>query len=68
MDKRILIGGGILLLAVLGFLLVSNMTGNVITGMSVVEEVENEYFLAGEIEEIDKGGDYGCTCDKCRSG
>ena len=44
MDRRIWIIIGILAIVALGFFLVTNMTGGVITGMSVGEVTENEYF------------------------
>ncbi len=45
MDRRLLIGIGILILVGLGFLFVTNMTGNVITGSTFNNEIiHNEYF------------------------
>ncbi len=45
MDRRLLIIIGILALVSLGFLFVTNMTGNVITGsVSNNEIIHNEYF------------------------
>ena len=62
MDKSVAIGIGILVLVGLGFLFVSNMTGNVITGRAVTGavEVENEYFRISDFgskldEEVDDG-------------
>ena len=44
-SRSVVIGIGILILVGLGFLFVSTMTGNVITGSVATEEaVENEYF------------------------
>lgn len=56
MDRRILIGIGILALVCLGFLFFSTMTGNVITGSAVGEMVvDDEYFrisdFGGELNE-----------------
>ncbi len=50
-NRDVAIGIGILIVAVLGFMFLSNMTGSVITG-SVVdsEKIENEYF---EIDNSD---------------
>lgn len=51
MDRRILIGIGILVLVVLGFMLVSNMTGNVITGGMITGAV------VGSVEEMKVEGE-----------
>ena len=49
MDRRLVIGIGILILVSLGFLFVTNMTGNVITGSIATDEVvENEVFRISE--------------------
>ncbi|MBU3923888.1 MAG: hypothetical protein KJ592_03150 [Nanoarchaeota archaeon] len=53
MDKRIWIVVGILILVGLGFLLVSNMTGGVITGMSVSDEIiEADYLHVDSVGEL----------------
>ena len=55
-NRSLVIGIGILVLVVLGFYFLTNMTGNVITGAVVAEErVENEYFRIDGINETDKG-------------
>lgn len=53
MDRRLLIGAGILILVVLGFLFVTNMTGHVITGSASNHEIiHNEYFLINDSENV----------------
>jgi len=56
--KNVLIVVGILVVVALGFLFVSNMTGNVITGTVIQGEVddvsvENELFRINGIDEVD---------------
>ena len=49
-DRRILIGVGILILVALSVMFFSSITGNVITGSSVMEEkIENEYFIIDDV-------------------
>jgi len=55
MERNTLIGIGILLVVVLGFLFASNMTGNVITGSVTTEKVvDNEYFKINPTNETNK--------------
>jgi len=61
-NRNVAIGIGILIIAGLGFLFFSSITGNVITGASV-EDVENEYFKISNFgnpelnEEVMKNGE-----------
>ena len=51
-SRSVIIGIGILIVVILGFMFLSNITGNVITGSVVVgEKIENEYLL---IDSTDK--------------
>lgn len=60
-SRNILIGVGLLVLVVLGFIYFSNITGNVITGSAVSDEkIENEYFKIDDIDETG-GGDLNDT-------
>ena len=53
MNRSLAVGIGILVLVCLGFLLVSNMTGNVITGSAVSDKVvENEYFKINDFGNV----------------
>lgn len=55
MESNTLIGIGILLIIVLGFLFVSNMTGDVITGSVTTENVvDNEYFKISPVNKTNE--------------
>lgn len=64
-SRSLVIGIGILILVGLGFLIVSTMTGNVITGSVVNDEVvENKYFRIDDFsseneinKEVENGED-----------
>ena len=64
-SRSLVIGIGILILVGLGFLVVSTMTGNVITGSVVNDEVvENKYFRIDDFsseneinKEVENGED-----------
>jgi len=53
MDKRLLIGIGILILVGLGFLFVTTITGDVTGDSDDVRVVENEYFRISEFGNKD---------------
>ena len=66
-NRNVIIGIVILLIVVLGFFFVTNMTGNVITGSVANDEaVENEYFRIDEIDTFEE--DVNGTHDNNRSG
>jgi len=52
MNKWI-VGIGIFVLVVLGFLFVSTMTGNVVTGSTSEKQIDNEYFIIDEVKVND---------------
>jgi len=47
-----MIGIGIFVLVVLGFLFVSTMTGNVVTGSTAEKQVDNDYFKIDEVKPV----------------
>jgi len=54
-NRNVVIGIVVLLIVVLGFFFVTNMTGNVITGSVANEEVvENDYFRIDEIDNSEE--------------
>lgn len=69
-NKGLIIGIGILVILILGFVISSNVTGSVITGSSVIEEkVENEYFKINPTdsgEEVNEEGNLNDTQNNSR--
>ena len=52
--KNFVVVGVIVVIIVFGFMFISNMTGNVITGSVATEEiVENDLFRINDVNEID---------------
>ncbi len=69
MDKRWLIGIGILTLVVLGFFFVSTITGNVVTGSVAEEKIINEYYRIDEIEaDVNDSFERGELNDEVKNG
>jgi len=55
-NRSVAIGIGILVIVGLGFLFISNMTGNVITGLSTSSKVvEDKYFRISNFGDSDNG-------------
>tara|TARA_B100001964_G_C14117089_1_gene546581 strand:+ start:887 stop:1093 length:207 start_codon:yes stop_codon:yes gene_type:complete len=66
-NRNVVIAIIILIIVILGFYFVSNMTGNVITGSTANQEVvDNEYFRIDEID--DSSEDLNGTQDNSGSG
>ena len=66
-NRNVVIAIIILIIGILGFYFVSNMTGNVITGSTANQEVvDNEYFRIDEID--DSSEDLNGTQDNSGSG
>lgn len=61
--RKLLVVMGILVVVGLGFWFISNMTGGVITGVVVGDEVVvvNEYFQIDNSSEVNKTGDLNGT-------
>ncbi len=69
MDRRWLIGIGILLVVIFGFFFVSTITGNVITGSVAEEKIINEYYRIDEIEaDVNDSFERGELNDEVKNG
>ena len=68
MDKRIVIIVCAILIGLVGMTIFSNVTGNVITGSVVKQEVEDTYYKMDVFEnELNTGGEINDTQNNSRS-